>query len=187
VATRPAVVVTQLVAGAPGAGAPGGPGAPGRGVGVRHVLPAAVSGQVNFRLVPDQDPASVFRAVSRHVARHAGLGGDLRARTRLLATARPWQVERQHPVVERAAASIRSVTGTPAVFVRSGGSIPALSHLEDHGVVDTSAVIGLAQPRDRAHGPEESIDLRRLSTASEIVFDLLRTYGTVGPGGEGRP
>ena len=83
----------------------------------------------------------------------------------------------EHQVGDRDARGVRS----------ERGSIPALSHLEDHGVVDTSAVIGLAQPRDRAHGPEESIDLRRLSTASEIVFDLLRTYGTVGPGGEGRP
>src|SRR5262249_8973588 len=141
VAIRPAVVVTQLSAGAPGPGP-------------RHVLPAAASGQVNIRLIPNQDPALVFRAMSRHVAGHAARAGDLRVRTRLLASGRPWQAQRQHPVIDVAAAGIRSVTGTGPVFVRSGGSIPALSLLEDHGVVNTSAVIGLAQPRDRAHGLE---------------------------------
>jgi acetylornithine deacetylase/succinyl-diaminopimelate desuccinylase-like protein len=173
VAIRPAVVVTQLSAGAPGPGP-------------RHVLPAGASGQVNIRLVPDQDPVVVFRAMSRHVARHARSAGDLRARTRLLASGRPWQAQRQHPVIEVAAAGIRSVTGTGPAFVRSGGSIPALSMLEDHGVVNTSAVIGLAQPRDRAHGPEESIDLRRLALASEIIFEVLSRYGPVRPAREGR-
>ncbi len=174
VAIRPAVVVTQLWAGAPGPGP-------------RHVLPAAASGQVNIRLVPDQDPALVFRAVSRHVVRHAGRAGDLRARTRLLASGRPWQAQRQHPVIDAAAAGIEAVTGARPVFVRSGGSIPALSLLEDHGVVSTSAVIGLAQPRDRAHGPQESIDLRRLTRAGEIIFEVLRGYGTVRSAREGRP
>jgi acetylornithine deacetylase/succinyl-diaminopimelate desuccinylase-like protein len=163
IAIRPAVVVTQLLAGSPG-------------LGPRHVLPAGASGQINFRLVPDQDPARVYREVARHVNRHVGRDRELRARTRLLATSRPWQARRDHLVIGVAAASIEAVTGVPAAYVRSGGSIPALSRFEDERVVATSAVIGLGQPRDRAHGADESIDIDRLDLAVEVIFELLRRY-----------
>jgi acetylornithine deacetylase/succinyl-diaminopimelate desuccinylase-like protein len=167
VAIRPAVVVTKLTAGAAGAGP-------------RHVLPAHASGQINIRLVSNQDPAQVYQSVARHVAVHAGGEGDLRARTRLLAAGHPWTARPRHPAIRAAAASIRAVTGAPAVPVRSGGSIPALRQLEDHGVVTTSAVLGFARPQDRAHGPDESVDVRRLGLAADTVLDLLRRYSRQG-------
>jgi acetylornithine deacetylase/succinyl-diaminopimelate desuccinylase-like protein len=165
VGTRPAVVVTRLAAGTTGRGP-------------HHVLPATASGQLNIRIVADQDPQEVYRSVVRHVAHHAAGGGVL-ARTTLLLAARPWAARTRHPAVRAAVASEGACAGVAPVRVRSGGSIPALAHLEDLGVVRTSAVLGFAQAQDRAHGPDESVDPRRLDLAASTVSDLLERYGAL--------
>jgi acetylornithine deacetylase/succinyl-diaminopimelate desuccinylase-like protein len=165
VAARPAVIITRLISGAPGTG-------------VSHVIPATASAQLNVRLVADQDPGLAYRSIARHVDHHARAGGDIRARTKLLLSARPWEARSRHPAIRAAACAVRSTTGAAPAPLRSGGSIPALALLEDQKVVATSAVLGFAQAEDRAHGPNESVDPRRISLAAGTVFSLLERYAT---------
>jgi acetylornithine deacetylase/succinyl-diaminopimelate desuccinylase-like protein len=161
VTVRPAVVVTSLAAGPPG-------------LGPRHVIPSKATAQVNIRLVADQDPARVYRSVVKHVKRHWSPGAW--ASTRLLLVAYPWRAQLQHPAVAAAESAVREVTGALPVRVRSGGSIPALSQLEIAGVAP-SVVLGFGHAADRAHGPEESVAVRRLELAARTVSSFLARMG----------
>jgi acetylornithine deacetylase/succinyl-diaminopimelate desuccinylase-like protein len=75
--------------------------------------------------------------------------------------------------------AISAATGEPPLPVRSGGTIPALTALDETGTVKTSVLLGFGHPCDRAHGPEESVDRRQLDLAAATVAGLLKGYGDV--------
>src|SRR5207302_2462051 len=112
VTVRPALTVTRLESGL-GAGA---------------AVPARATARLDVRLVPRQDPARVFAALRRELIRAAPPGAvvGVRCRAATLAVEMP----RRHPALLAAAASYRTVFGVAPVWLRSGGTIPVVSHAD---------------------------------------------------------
>jgi succinyl-diaminopimelate desuccinylase len=78
-------------------------------------------------------------------------------------------------VVDRAC---RAGYGTPAVYLRSGGTIPAVGVLA--ALFATSPLLlGLGSPGGRAHGPDEFLDIegwrRGVHTSIALLNGLART------------
>jgi acetylornithine deacetylase/succinyl-diaminopimelate desuccinylase-like protein len=70
----------------------------------------------------------------------------------------PALIRRDHPAVQAARLSYKKAFGVPAVFIRSGGSIPVVHTFQN--VLGIPAVLmGFGLPDDQIHGPNEKIHL----------------------------
>jgi acetylornithine deacetylase/succinyl-diaminopimelate desuccinylase-like protein len=159
---RPALTLNGLSGGYQG---PGGKG----------VIPARAAAKLSFRLVPDQQPAEIEALVRRHVARLAPPGVQVRLARHL--QARPALLDRRHPVMQAAAAAYRRGFGTAPVLLRSGGTIPVVSLLQEILGIPT-ALMGFALPDDHIHAPNERLYLpnffRGIATSLAFMDELAK-------------
>lgn len=154
---RPCLTVTGLQAGY-------------MGPGNKSIVPARASARLNLRLVPDQEPAEVAELLRRHVA--AVTPPAVRARLRAVPGARPVVVDRRHPAMEAAAHACRRAFGRAPVFVRSGGTIPAVSMLGDVLAIP-SVLMGFGLPDDNTHAPDERLHLPTFQRAVYACGEFL--------------
>ena len=70
----------------------------------------------------------------------------------------PWLTPRDNPVLQAAGRAMEHGFDAKPVFIREGGSIPLVSQLEElFGV--PSVLMGISQPGENAHAPNENLDL----------------------------
>jgi acetylornithine deacetylase/succinyl-diaminopimelate desuccinylase-like protein len=132
------------------------------GRGIRGVIPSRAEAKLDVRLVPDQRPDDVHRAIFDQLARAVPLGFELRTRERMRAA--PVVLDRRHPVARAAQRAYRRGFSAEPVFVRAGGSIPIVSLLGEALRVPV-VLMGFALPDDRAHGADERFSLAMLGKA----------------------
>jgi acetylornithine deacetylase/succinyl-diaminopimelate desuccinylase-like protein len=146
------------------------------GDGAKTVIPAQATAKVSLRLVPGQTYAKVGKQLERAVASLAPRWAEVKVH--LLHGGDPVQVDVDHPAFEVLDEAFASVTGRPAVRVRSGGSIPIIPDLGLAGAPVLLTGIGL--PDDGLHSPNEKLDLAQLWSGIEIFgrfFELFAEKG----------
>jgi acetylornithine deacetylase/succinyl-diaminopimelate desuccinylase-like protein len=146
------------------------------GDGAKTVIPAQATAKVSLRLVPGQEFAKVGRQLERAVAALAPKWADVQVK--LLHGGDPVRVDVNHPAFAVLDEAFASVTGRPAVRVRSGGSIPIIPELGLAGAPVLLTGIGL--PDDGLHSPNEKLDLAQLWSGIEIFgrfFELFAEKG----------
>lgn len=154
---RPALTINGLTAGHQG---PGGKG----------IIPARALAKLSVRLVPDQRPAEAERLLRRRIAALTPPG--VRTEVRAGRAAVPVLLERRNTVMRAAATAYRAGFGRAPVYVRSGGTIPAVGLLRQA----TSAPIvlmGFALPDDRMHAPNERFHLPTFFRAIDTSIAFL--------------
>lgn len=126
------------------------------GEGAKTVLPSVAGVKLSCRLVPDQDPDRVAALVEARLRELCPPGCTIEVRR--LHGARPVLTPVDVPAVAAARAAVAKAFGAPPVFIREGGSIPVV---ETFGRMFGAPVVllGLGRPDDRAHGPDEKLDL----------------------------
>jgi acetylornithine deacetylase/succinyl-diaminopimelate desuccinylase-like protein len=125
-----------------------------QGPGSKTVLPARASAKVDFRLVPDQDPAEVREQLRRHLDAEGfgdvlitDLGGEAPART-----------DPDHPFIELVCSAALDVYGKAMRRIPlSGGSGPNSPFVHDLGLPVATA--GMGYTDSRGHAPNENIRL----------------------------
>ncbi|HSJ88701.1 MAG TPA: M20/M25/M40 family metallo-hydrolase [Anaerolineales bacterium] len=123
-----------------------------QGPGSKTVLPARASAKVDFRLIPDQDPADILKKLRAHLDAHGftdveitDLGGDAPART-----------DPDDPFIQLVAQTSEEVYEMPMKLIpMSGGSGP--SHPFVHVLGLPVATAGIGYPDTKAHAPNENI------------------------------
>ncbi len=140
-----------------------------QGAGPKSIIPARASAKLNFRLVPHQDPSEIERLVRSHLARLTPF--TLQSTTRIYLAAEPVLINRHHPLISAAAAACRKGFGAMPVFVRSGGTIPAVAAFQQTLGVPI-ALIGFGLPDDHIHAPNERFYLPNFhkGIATSILF-----------------
>ncbi|HKR12295.1 MAG TPA: dipeptidase [Pyrinomonadaceae bacterium] len=140
-----------------------------QGVGPKSIIPARASAKLNFRLVPDQNPAEIEQLVRSHIARHTP--PTLQSTIKTYSTAEPVVIDRHHPFIAAAAAACEKGFGAAPVFLRSGGTIPPVAAFQNTLNIPV-ALIGLGLPDDRIHAPNERFNLSnfRKGIATSILF-----------------
>ncbi len=143
---RPTLDVNGLVAGHTGPGA-------------KTVIPAVARAKVSCRLVPDQDPEEVARAVEARIRELVPPG--CRVEVERLHGARPVLTPADGPAVRAALEALRRGFGAEPVLIREGGTIPVVEVFQ-RLLGAPVVLVGFGRPDDRAHGPDERFHLADL-------------------------
>lgn len=126
------------------------------GEGAKTVLPSFAAAKVSMRLVPDQDPAEIFRLYEAHVRSLAPPGVTVKVINHHGAV--PFITDPDHPMLQAAVRSLaRSWTKKPALF-REGGSIPVMAAFQK--VLGYPCILmGFGLHDDQVHAPNEKYSL----------------------------
>ncbi len=130
-----------------------------QGPGSKTIIPSWAKVKLSARLVGDQEPATIKRAVEAHIRAIAPSGvrieiesdGDVRAVT----------TSRTHPAVAAAARAMHAGFGKPPVFIGTGGTIGPVASF-DRILKLPQILIGVGLPDDQIHAPNEKFNLTQL-------------------------
>jgi len=142
-----------------------------QGPGSKTVLPARASAKVDFRLVPDQDPAEI-RALLRN---HLDAEGFADVKIADLGSEPPGRTDPDHPFLALVCRTAEPVYGTPMQLVPMiGGSGPNHAFLHELNV--PVACAGLGYPDTRAHAPDENFVIDLYAKHAKHVVRMLEEF-----------
>jgi len=144
------------------------------GAGAKTVIPAKATAKVSIRLVARQDPDKVVAAFREFVRKKTPKG--IRTQVRVLSAAPAVLVNPDHPAIRTASEAFSDVFGQPAVFIRSGGSIPIVGEFARHLGIPT-VLAGFGLPDDGLHGPNEKFLLENFYKGILTVARFFEQYG----------
>jgi acetylornithine deacetylase/succinyl-diaminopimelate desuccinylase-like protein len=151
-----------------------------QGEGSKTIIPAKAHAKVSTRLVARQDPHDVFEKLRDFVLEIAPPGVEVSVH--LLGTGRPTVTPIDHPITRAAARGLEAAFGRAPVYRREGGSIPVAATFES--VLGLPVVLeGFTQPHERAHAPNEWLDLGNYEKAIRAIvatFDEIAALDRTG-------
>lgn len=140
------------------------------GEGAKTVLPAVAMAKVSFRLVPDQDPATIEKLVEAHVRRVAPPGIELDIEH--LHGGKPWRAKLEGRLVEAGNRALAEAFGRETVYAGEGGSIPIVSEFER--VLGAPVLLmGFGLPGENAHAPDEWMSVENFEKGTHAAALLL--------------
>ncbi|HSJ05723.1 MAG TPA: dipeptidase [Longimicrobiales bacterium] len=140
------------------------------GEGAKTVLPAKAMAKVSFRLVPDQDPATIEKLVEAHVRRVAPPGIELDIQH--LHGGKPWRAKLEGRLVDAGNRALAEAFGRETVYAGEGGSIPIVSEFER--VLDAPVLLmGFGLPGENAHAPDEWMSVENFEKGTHAAALLL--------------
>jgi acetylornithine deacetylase/succinyl-diaminopimelate desuccinylase-like protein len=144
------------------------------------VIPRRGRAHITCRLVPRQDPASIFAAIERHVHGRRPPGVDVAVEAAPGAVP-AYAIPADHPAVIAGTAALRAVyPESEPLLVRIGGTLPAASLFEEILGLKT-LLFSFSTADERLHAPDEFFRLRRLDEgmrAWTALWRLLALDGT---------
>ncbi len=147
-----------------------------QGDGQKTIIPAAAHAKVSCRLVPNQDPDTVFERFRDHVQRLAPPG--VLVEVTKLGEARPVRTDTAHPVAQAALAVLEAEFGRAPLLIRSGGTIGVASmFVEQLGL--PLVMLGFTNPDDNAHAPNEFMLLENYERGLRTVCRLWDDLGAM--------
>jgi acetylornithine deacetylase/succinyl-diaminopimelate desuccinylase-like protein len=143
-----------------------------QGEGSKTVLPARASAKVDFRLVPDQTPAQVLKALRLHLDQ----GGFSDVQIKYLGGEEPARTDPDNPFVALVVEAARPVYGQPMQIVpMSGGSGP--NHAFVHYLHVPVVSAGIGYPGAQGHAPNENIRLDLYLKGARHIARILKEFG----------
>jgi len=143
-----------------------------QGRGSKTVQPAKASAKVDFRLVPDQEPAEVLEQL-RH---HLDAEGFTDVQVKLLGGEPPARTDPDDPFIKLVCDTALDVYGKPmALLPLVGGSGPNYPFVHDLGLPVATA--GLGHPDGRGHAPNENIRLDLYLKHAKHMARLMVEFG----------
>lgn len=136
-----------------------------QGEGSKTIVPSRASAKVTCRLVPNQKPTKILKAIKRHLLQlcpksvkltfEAGHAGEA------------YMVSPDGPQARAARRALQAAFGREPILMREGGSIPIVTEFRSILGVDT-LLLGLGLPDDNVHSPNEKVSLTALAKGMEM-------------------
>jgi acetylornithine deacetylase/succinyl-diaminopimelate desuccinylase-like protein len=141
------------------------------GEGSKTVLPSRAKVKLDFRLVPDQDPAEIRALLRRHLDAHGfgdieliDLGGEHPAKT-----------DPSEPLVGVVMESVERIYGQSASLVpMSPGSGPMYILCQQLGIPAVS--VGVGHSRSNTHAPNENIELEDFFDGIKLIAAVMNRF-----------
>jgi acetylornithine deacetylase/succinyl-diaminopimelate desuccinylase-like protein len=143
-----------------------------QGEGVKTIIPARAGCKITCRLVPDQDPEDICKALENHIKKHTPKGVGVSV-TIFPGNSKPYVIPDHHPVLPVVAGVLEELYGHKPVNVRLGGTLPIARAFLD--ILGTHLFFfAMSSPDANAHGPNEFIridEFERLRKGLRIFWD----------------
>jgi acetylornithine deacetylase/succinyl-diaminopimelate desuccinylase-like protein len=140
------------------------------GEGSLNIVPARADAAISFRLVPDQEPDEVYRALLAYLETHAP--PTIRWEISQLVGGRGVLMGRDTPGIQPMTIALEKAWGVQPRFTRLGGGIPVVNQLkEELGI--PSVLTGFGLPDDNIHGPNERLHLPTWRTGIQALIWFL--------------
>jgi acetylornithine deacetylase/succinyl-diaminopimelate desuccinylase-like protein len=154
-----------------------------QGEGAKTIIPAHAHAKISCRLVSDQDPDRIFAVFRDHVLAIAPPG--VRVEVQSLGGGHPSLTPVNHPATQAAARALEATFGQKPLFIREGGSIPVCASFEQ--ILGLPVVLlGFDPPDQRAHAPNEWMDLDNYETGIRTVARMWDEVAALSPADFGR-
>ena len=127
-----------------------------QGEGSKTIIPAWARAKITCRLVPNQEPEKIAKAVAAYIRKIAP--PSVRVEIEPGHGAEPYWVKSDGAQAQAALRALKRAFGHPPVVLHEGGSIPIVNLFKKVLGAD-SLLVGLALPDDNAHSPNEKFDL----------------------------
>jgi acetylornithine deacetylase/succinyl-diaminopimelate desuccinylase-like protein len=127
------------------------------GPGIKTVIPPRAAVKLSCRLVPDQKPERIKKAIRDFVKEH---NSDVKIEWE--GSMHPYKAPTTGPLADAVRSAMKYAFGREPVFVREGGSIGAVISMEK--VLKCPVLfLGLSLPEHGYHAPNENFDWRQAS------------------------
>jgi acetylornithine deacetylase/succinyl-diaminopimelate desuccinylase-like protein len=140
------------------------------GEGVKTIIPAKAMAKITMRLVPNQNPEKILQAFTEYVRNLTP------ATVTLTITAemgnKSYLTPLDHPVLAFVSQALKKAFQRDPVFVRTGGTIGVVSSFAEMLRIPI-VFVGLSQPNDNAHAPNEHLNEEAFYTGIEVAAYLL--------------
>ncbi len=149
-----------------------------QGEGPKTIIPSRAGAKITCRLVPNQDPEKISRALEQHLRERVRPG--LRFEFLAAPGATPVVFDPHSPWMAAAVAAIAAAFGRKPVFIREGGSIPVVVSFKDLLGLET-LLLGWGLNTDNLHSPNEHFtlaDFHRGIAASAHLWKELATHAS---------
>ena len=140
------------------------------GEGPKTVIPSKAMAKISTRLVPNQTPDEVYSQLTKFFEKKIPIHFSWEL-TRL-ASDLPCIIDRDFYATKNFASALEAVFHTKPVYERGGGSIPIVTYMQESLGIN-SVLSGFALPDDRAHSPNEHINLALWKKGVETVIHFL--------------
>jgi len=144
------------------------------GDGAKTVIPSLAHAKLSCRLVADQDPGTVLRAIETFMAERAP--EDAKLTWHVLGAEPAIAVPLSSPVHQAASRALRRVFEKDPLAIASGGSIPAVAAIKRRLGCD-SVLMGFGLDDDRVHSPNEKFERRCFENGIRAHAHLLAELG----------
>lgn len=149
-----------------------------QGEGPKTIIPASATAKITCRLVPDQDPEKIAKALHARMQLACPAGIKLDFQTWHCCPA--FVFDPTSPYIEAAKAAIQASFGAAPVLIREGGSIPVVTTFRDVLGVDT-LLLGWGQNTDNLHGPNERFNLADFHRGARASAHLWQKLSEISP------
>ncbi len=139
--------------------------------GTKTVIPATATAKISMRLVPDQEPETIFASFADHCRSLSTPGTRVTVR-QVGQPAPPVLCGTDHAGARAAAAAFEAVWGKPVSYLRTGGSIPVSVDFQ-RAIGAPMVITGFNQPGAGAHGPNEHMDLEYFHRGVEFMLRYM--------------
>ena len=130
---------------------------------INQLVPEARA-KVSMRIAPGQDAARALEALKSHIERSAPWGAEVIVTKGT--TAEAFDLDTGGAMYEAYREGMREGYGQEPVEMGMGGSIPFVAAFEERYPDAAVLLVGVADPMSRYHGPNESVELADLESAT---------------------
>ncbi len=149
-----------------------------QGPGAKTIIPGWAAAKFSCRLVPDQDPKAVSRALREHIERIHAKTVRITL-TQMSGHGDPWITPVDHPLVLAGQRALRQVYGKDPALIRDGGSIGAVDVMSR--LLDVPCLlVGFVLPDSFAHAPNERLDLDSFYLGRKAALRLWNEISSIG-------
>lgn len=139
--------------------------------GAKTIIPAYAMAKLSTRLVPDQDPETVYESLK--IFLEEKVPNTVKWELKFMSGAPAYITETKAPGVDLFIEALKATWGVEPLLKREGGSIPVATAMKNILGVD-SIITGFGLPDDQIHSPNERLHLptHRKGVAALIRFFL---------------
>lgn len=145
------------------------------GEGFKTVIPQKAIAKLSCRLVANQDPAKIFALIEKHIKDITP--STIKSELIDLGSGRWASMDIDNPIMQSAVEAYKNGWGYEPVFMREGGSIPIVAHMQEQ-IGAPVVMMGFGLNTDSLHAPNEHFSLdhfhRGIQTSIHFIYEVSK-------------